>query len=577
MMPIEPNRRARGVRGSAPVWRGAARVTAVIAFIAAPATASAFQIETSSTSACHESITLEALEAAGWPDGREPPPLDDTGQRIADDLPFDLPGDRKDLWSIALVIGVRHNDVGSNDPFDLPALSQLHGDPARQPEHCLRQGPHDGASGDQQAIDACAAFVIEQIEQALAGSDGEVDMDATVEIETHLLFRGKVELDLPAYPFHVGRALHALQDSYTHQFRNPADERVRSVLNWVEGNLEGDSDEMRDGHPHLTTMDECGSNLGDARRRDWAVQASADLLAALASDKGGRGGRIDRARAVFAAHTEIEPGCSAANDYCDTRESTVATGCSTAGSAQLGGPGWLLAALALLALGRAAVQRASGRRRVAALVVAVALLTPVAAGAQEEGSDDQSEAEQAREAEETGDEQADESLAREERVLERLPDPVSETWGASFNVAAAFDRGAGAASLGLRWNPWRDLGFGLDAEYNPWVSVSGFEVAPGAASLYVPVIWRLKRFGTWELRATAYAGATTILFDLVGVDKGAVGLFAGINPLGLALPLGGHTKLVVKPGDIVVSAPQLRGIPFYYHQYRLTVGIEWYP
>ncbi len=563
--------------GCAPVWRGAAGVIAVSAFIAAPASAFAFQIQTSGTSACHESITLDALELAGWPGGREPPPLDDTGQRIADDLPFDLADDRKDLWTIALIIGVRHNDVGANDPFDLPALSQLHGDPARQPEHCIRQAQHDGPTGDQQALDACADFVIGQIEEALAGSGGEVDMDATVVVETHLLFRGKVEIDLPAYPFHLGRALHALQDSYTHQFRDPADERVRSVLNWVEGNLEGDTDEMRDGHPHLATMDECGSNLGDARRRDWAVQTSADLMTALASDEGGRGGRLDRARAVFAAHTEIEPGCNVANDYCETREATLATGCSAAGSAQLGGPGWLLAALALLALGRAAVQRASGRRRVAALVVAVALLTPVAAGAQEEGSDDQSEAEQAREAEETGEEDEEQSLAREERVIERLPDTVSETWGAAFSVAAAFDRGAGAASLGVRWNPWRDLGFGLDAEYNPWVSVSGFEVAPGAASLYVPVIWRVKRIGTWELRTTAYAGATTILFDLVGVDKGAVGLFAGINPLGLALPLGGHTKLVVKPGDIVVSAPQLRGIPFYYHQYRFTVGIEWYP
>jgi len=565
------------VGGCAPVWRGAARVIAVIAFIAAPASAFAFQIETSGTSACHESITLEALELAGWPGGLAPPPLDDTGQRIADDLPFDVAGDKKDLWTISLLIGVRHNDVGANDPFDLPALSQLHGDPARQPEHCLRQVPHDGASGDQQALDACGDFLIEQVELALAAGDGdEVDMDAAVAVETHLLFRGEIDIDLPAYPFHVGRALHALQDSYAHQFRDPADGRVRSVLNWVEGNLEGGSDEIRDGHPHLATMDECGSNAGDSRRRDWAVRASADLLTALASDQGGRVGRVDRARGVFAAHSELEPGCSAANDYCDTREATLATGCTTAGSAQLGGPGWLLAALALLALGRAAVQRASGRRRVAALVVAVALLTPIAAGAQEESGDEQSEAERAREAEETGDEQEEESLAREERVIERLPDLVGETWGASFNLAAAFDRGAGAASLGVRWNPWRDLGFGLDAEYNPWVSVSGFEVAPGAASLYVPVIWRVKRFGTWELRTTAYAGATTILFDLVGVDKGAVGLFAGLNPLGLALPLGGHAKLVVKPGDVVISAPQLRGIPYYYHQYRFTVGVEWY-
>lgn len=34
---------------------------------------------------------------------------------------------------------------------------------------------------------------------------------------------------------------------------------------------------------------------------------------------------------------------------------------------------------------------------------------------------------------------------------------------------------------------------------------------------------------------------------------------------------------MIKPGDVVISAPQLRGIPYYYHQYRFTVGVEWYP
>ncbi len=378
--------------GCAPVWRGAAGVIAVMAFIATPASAFAFQIETSGTSACHETITREALDVVGWPDGREPPPLDDTGQRIADDLPFDLPDDEKDLWTIALIIGVRHNDVGSNDPFDLPALSQLHGDPAGQPEHCLRQAPHDGATGDQQALDACADFVIDQLEQALAAGDGgEVDMDATVKVETHLLFRGKVEIDLPAYPFHVGRALHALQDSYAHQFRDPADERVRSVLNWVEGNLEGDSDEMRDGHPHRVD----DGRVRQQRRRQAAPRLGSAGLGRSARRAGQRPGRARRPRRPGARRASrptprSSRAATSTNDYCDTREATLPAGCSAAGSAQLGGPGWLLAALALLALGRAAVQRASGRRRVAALAVAVALLTPVAAGAQEEGSDEPS-------------------------------------------------------------------------------------------------------------------------------------------------------------------------------------------
>ena len=68
-----------------------------------------------------------------------------------------------------------------------------------------------------------------------------------------------------------------------------------------------------------------------------------------------------------------------------------------------------------------------------------------------------------------------------------------------------------------------------------------------------------------------------LMFDLVGADKGQIGPYVGWNPLGLALPLGTHTKLVIKPGDIAVPIPQVTGIPFYYHQYRTTIGLEWYP
>jgi hypothetical protein len=552
------------------LWRSAAAAALTAGIGLAPSPASAFQIETSQTSGCHEGITLDALAQVGWPDGREPPPLDDTDQRIADDLPFDLPAEAEDPWTVALLIGIRHNDVRALDPFDLPGLAVLHGDPARQAEHCLRTEQQDGAQGDALALADCRAFVLGQVAQALIGSDGEVDMDRRILVETHLKFRGSIQLDLHAYPFLVGRALHAIQDSYTHTFRNAATEEIRTVLNWVEGNLDGSSDEERDGHAHVSQLDLCGSTPAQERRRGWAVAASADLLSALAAPAGSRGERLERAAAVFDDHTQREPGCTAANTWCDAPEASLSTSCAAGGGSGAGAACAVL--VAILFMGR--------RRRAGALALAL-LLAPAAAAAQDEPGPDADPAEQERAEEEEQAERSDtateNSLEREAEVIERLPDPVSETWGAAFNAGVAFDRGAGAVALGLRWNPWRDLGFGLDAEYNPWVSVSGFDLAAGAVSLYVPVIWRLKRFGTWELRSTAYAGATMILFDLVGVDRGTVGVFAGINPLGLALPLGAHAKLVIKPGDIAVSAPQLRGIPFYYLQYRFTFGVEWYP
>src|SRR6266545_403543 len=155
MMARHPRWPERAVGGCASLWRSAASAPAAIfsaaiaALLAAPAPAEAFQIETATTSGCHEGITLDAVARAGWPDGADPPPLDETGRRIADDLPFGLPDDAEDLWTIALLIGVRYNDIGSADPFDLPAISVLNADPELQPDHCLRRPEDDGEEGDQ--------------------------------------------------------------------------------------------------------------------------------------------------------------------------------------------------------------------------------------------------------------------------------------------------------------------------------------------------------------------------------------------------------------------------------------------
>ncbi|HEU5055372.1 MAG TPA: hypothetical protein VFU21_02550 [Kofleriaceae bacterium] len=516
------------------------------AIVAVPARGEAFEIETSTTSGCHERVTGDAIAAAGWPDGASPPAPDETDERIMDDVPFELPA--RDPWTLALLIGVRHNDIGGANPFDLPALARIHDDPALQPEHCLRRRQDDGEPGDASALEACRAFILAEIEAGLGGGD-EVDLDATEPVEVYLTFRGRIELDLAGYPFRLGRALHALEDSFTHAFRDPDGQEVRHVLNWIESNLEG-GDEAVDGHPHIAQLDRCGAE--DRVRVEAATAAATDLVAALADPEGGRSGRLARAAEVLERHTARQEGCTAGNDWCGAPEASLpTTSCSIGG----GGSSALAAFLLLLPLAR--------RRRL--LAATLVLLAAAPAAAEED------------DAAELPDEQQEQVLEKEEKVLERLPDPVARTWGAAISAGGAFDRGAAMASAGLRWNPWESLGFGLDAEYNPWFSISAGDVAPGAASLYVPVIWRLKRFGTWELRTTAYAGATMMLFDLVGVDRGQIGPFVGWNPLGLALPLGPDFKLVVKPGDIAVAVPRATDIPFYYHQYRFTIGVEWFP
>src|SRR5688572_10248501 len=149
--------------------------------------AQAFQIETAFTTGCHEGVTMAALAESGWPGGREAPPADETTERILSDLPFDLPAEAADAWGVALIIGVRSNDLGGADPFDVAALSMLHNDPARQPEHCLRQREQDDEQGDVSALASCRAFILGELEAAL-GAGGEIDTDATVSVETFLIF-----------------------------------------------------------------------------------------------------------------------------------------------------------------------------------------------------------------------------------------------------------------------------------------------------------------------------------------------------------------------------------------------------
>ncbi len=517
--------------------------------------AEAFQIETAVTTGCHERITLAAIEAAGWPAGEQPPEPTETERRFIADLPFDLPAWGRDPWTAALVIGVRYNDIEDNDPTDLAALVSVHNSNSKQPRHCLRQLADDGPDGDAEALVSCREFILEELALAL-GSGDAADLTTTEEVEVYLVFRDSTELELQRFAYHAGRALHALQDSFTHSFRNPDDSRIRGVLNWIEGNLSREHIVARDGHEHLDVLDDCSSSMPAIERREaWAREASTALLAAVADPQGGRAGRLTRAAAVLDAEFNIEAGCGVDNRWCDSVEPTLG-GCAAAPGSLAG---TALLVLALLALGR------RGRWLGAVMVVMAVASASGDARAQPEAADA------------TSVDESEQQVEQQERVIESLDDTVKASWGVAGTIGGALDRGAGAIAGGVRFNPWRDVGLGLDLEYNPWISLSNQEIAAGVATLAVPVHWTLKRFGSWELRTTARFGASMLLFDLVGAGKGSIGPFVGWNPLGLAIPLGGSTKLIVAPGDIAVPIPQITGIPFYYHQYRFTVGVEWYP
>ena len=54
-------------------------------------------------------------------------------------------------------------------------------------------------------------------------------------------------------------------------------------------------------------------------------------------------------------------------------------------------------------------------------------------------------------------------------------------------------------------------------------------------------------------------------------------MYLGIAPLGLSIPLTKHLRLVVDPLELCWPLPQLKGVPISYRQYRVSLGVEFYP
>lgn len=559
--------------------------------------ASAYQIETIATTNCHERITAAAVVSAGFPDGATPPASTDYDNRVISDVPFSFPFDEKNPWMLAVLVGVRNNDIEDRAPIDVASLSAIHNDPLKQMEHCLRHVEDDGTPGDAVARDRCKEFVLAELEAALGPSD-TLDLTSTVEVTTNLKFRDEFDINIQRYGFHVGRALHGLQDGYTHTLRNPESWEIRHVLNWIEGNIGKNYVESRDGHEHIGGVDDCSVADDATREREAeATMASTMLLEALADGEGGRAGRLARASAVLDSVLVQESGCTLENAYCDAPELSLA-GCSAGGAAA----GWLPIGGALGLLGF--VGRRRRRRTVLAGALLALLVTAPAFAQPAQPTQPTQPTQPAQPAEATepvtvpvpvavpGEkestdgvgEEAPKSDAAEEKVLERedavlaaLPDPTTTRFGFAASVGAAYDRPAAHVTAGFRYHASDSLAFGLDVEWNPYFAVAELDAVPGTANIYVPIIWKMRKFGSWELRSTWGIGASVLLFDLVESDKYSFGGYVSWNPLGVAFTVSPNLKVVVKPGDISVPIPEVTGFPYYYHQYRFTVGLEWYP
>src|SRR5688500_12272812 len=98
--------------------------------------ARAFLIETPVTAACHEDITRDAARRVAFPDPAAAPVPTEDHRRAMDDLTFTLPS--RDVWTMAMLFGVRSNDIRDYPPTDVTRIGTVHNDPADQPAHCMR-------------------------------------------------------------------------------------------------------------------------------------------------------------------------------------------------------------------------------------------------------------------------------------------------------------------------------------------------------------------------------------------------------------------------------------------------------
>ena len=549
-----------------------------VALVALTGDARAFEVETPVTNGCHEVLTREAAAAAGFPDFAMAPPATDEQRRAMNDLVFDLP--REDPWSLALMIGVRSNDLGDRAPTDLEGLFHVHDDPATQDSHCIRRQEDDGPQGDVGALAACRAFILGELEAGGLLED-TVDFAAAEKVSSFFRFRGQYEIGLPRFAYRLGRAVHAIQDAYTHSMRDAATGNVRHVLNYIDAVGSSDYDEAEDGYIHITAIDDCKRDDAHQRLRiDRARQTTADLFAALSDTASGRRQRVTT---VIDAALVLIPGCDASNRYCDAPELDEPTdmprfGCATSSPNGLGGIVLVILAIVLVR-----------RRRVAPIVALVLLVSATAFAQDPTPPADPPPTEPAPAPQPTPAPPPTETTppvapttetpSQTGPEAEAIEDVDSrdiwhtDHWHFDARVGGSIDNPAVGGMIGIgrtqeRWN------FGFLAEWNPWFSFDRASVRAGVFNAYLTLSYRWFQGTRLTLATRIEAGSSTMLFELLGVDKYATGIYLGGALTTIRFPLTHDVALTFDPIHFAIPTPRPFGIPFYYKQYRVTFGIE---
>lgn len=542
-------------------------VAACLGLVALPGTASAFQTESAATDGCHEKLTARA-----WNNLREEvpettAPLASRGEDAAlvADVPFNVPSSMEDIGGVTLLLGVRDNDLKEHGPTDLKNLAPEASDPKTQHEHCLRAPGQDEPGGSAEAVESCRNYIREMLRSSLEGLDeqGVPDTRKRETLKVSLAIRGEIDVDVPVFFLRAGRALHAIQDSFTHTFRRQDDPgKITVVLNWVD--YTNDTlDEAVDGPPHASELDVCDDpDEIRSERRQLAQDASSEALKAVLEPGSSltKEAAIDSMLDRYIAY-DATADCSLENNWCDAPERQYGSptlGCAYGGALPRGG---LVALAPLLGLGLLRLRRRRSLIGGASLAGALVLGHSGTAQANDETSgpiDGPASA------------LAGESDSATVGKIERA--------GAFFGrlaVGASYDNAALSGGLGLRYQFSRNWMLGFDGEWNPYIATSPGKIRSGSANAYLSIVRRFQlRWETVNIRSTASVGGSMLLFDLVGADKYSFGPYFGISFLGAEIKAARGFYVTIDPTYIAIPVPSVTGVPFMYAQYRFMVGIE---
>ena len=542
------------------MWRIGLLQAVVAAATLNVGSAHAYTIANASAAGCHERITSEALRTVRG-EFATAAPLMATADEAAliHDLQFTPERDMTDLGGATLLMSVRDNDLKGRGSSDLTALPAIHGNPDNQDEHCLRSSTQTDPLGTPDALASCRAFIRSEVQAALTGLDATSapSMTNRSQVAVHLSIRGDVTAALPTYYVRLGHAIHALQDSFSHSYRDSDGTHVTASLNWVDFASGKTYDETSHGPAHNSALDTCDDADGLRKnRRVLATRASTELLRATLDPTKTTEQKLAAVDTVLDGALGFTAGCTAANQWCTAPEAALTTtggcGCQSTGAFSL------IGLFGLLGLGW------RGRRRAMVPMVLLAALFALPAFAQS----------------------ADANPKNANAVppppvvpvVEPGPkNPSTTTFGGSVLMAGSIDRAAGAVAVGLRLRATKHWAFGLDAEWNPWFAINGNRFRTGVINAYLSAILRVPlTYQSFNLRSTLSLGGSYLLSDFYGAPTGSVGVFFALAPLGLEWKASRSFYVIFNPFSIAIPIPHLTGLPFLYPQYRLTLGLEFY-